>query len=233
MKRQSTQTTTSETTTTAVMAMSATTGCTHDSQSMTGTAPSPSSDSAMFENGSGEAFAEARVVILAAWLVAASVPPINAAAVTQLAWSPPKTAAASAAPAGMRTNVWIASQTLSSPGILSTKNSSRSISPLAPRTIGEARMWRSPGRWTQPSQPARPVRKTTAYRRSPLAQPSAAAIATSCVRSSCMSRVLPRRLALVEEALDAFAAFGADADVGDPARRVGAQLGVDRAPGDV
>src|SRR6185436_1634127 len=116
---------------------------------------------------------------------------------------------------------------------LSTKNSMKSISPLAPRTIGDARTSRSPGSGTQPSQPARPVRKTTAYRRSPLAQPSAAAIATSCVRSSCMSRVLPRRLALVEEALDAFAAFGADADVGDPARRIGAQLGVDRAPGDV
>src|SRR6185295_18857169 len=200
---------------------------------MTGTAPSPSSDSAMFENGSGDAFADARVVSLAAWLVAASVPPISAAAVTQLAWSPPNTAAASAAPAGMRTNVWIASQTLSRPGFLSTKNSSRSISPLAPRTIGVARMWRSPGSWTQPSRPARPVRKTTAYRRSPLAQPSAAAIATSCVRSSCMSRLLPRGLAFVEKALDAFAAFGTDADVGDPPRRLGAQLRIDLAAGDV
>ena len=44
------------------------------------------------------------------------------------AWSPPNTAPASAAPAGMRTKVWIASQTLSRPGILSTKNSMNSIS---------------------------------------------------------------------------------------------------------
>ena len=47
----------------------------------------------MFENGSGEVLAEARIVSLVAWLVAASVPPISAAAVTQLAWSPPNTAA--------------------------------------------------------------------------------------------------------------------------------------------
>ena len=89
----STQTTTSEATTRAARATSAITGCTHDSQSMNGTALSPSSDSAMFENGSGDVLAEARIVSLVAWLVAASVPPISAAAVTQLAWSPPKTAA--------------------------------------------------------------------------------------------------------------------------------------------
>ena len=162
MKRQSTQTTTIETTTTAASTTSATTGCAHESQSITGTAPSPRSERAMFENGSGEVLAEARVVSLAAWLVAASVPPISAAAVTQLAWSPPNTAPASAAPAGMRTKVWTASQRLSRPGILSTKNSMNSIRPLAPRTIGFASTCRSPGRLIQPSQPARPVMKTTA-----------------------------------------------------------------------
>ena len=72
----------------------------------------------MFENGSGEVLAEARIVSLVAWLVAASVPPISAAAVTQLAWSTPNTAAASAAPAGMRTKAWSASQTVSRTGNL-------------------------------------------------------------------------------------------------------------------
>ena len=54
---------------------------------------SPSSDSAMFENGSGEVLTAARVVALATWLVAASVPPSSAATVAQVAWSAPNTAA--------------------------------------------------------------------------------------------------------------------------------------------
>ncbi len=78
------------------------TGCAHDSQRTNGTSPSPSSDRAMFENGSGEVLAAARVVALARWLVAARPPPSSAAAVVQVASSPPKAAAASAAPAGMR-----------------------------------------------------------------------------------------------------------------------------------
>ena len=52
-------------------------------------------------------------------------------------------------------------------------------------------------------------------------------------RSSARGRQQPRRRPLVEEALDALPAFGAGADVGDAARRVGAQLGVDLAAGDV
>ena len=104
----------------------------------------------MFENGSGEVFTAARVVALATWLVAASVPPISAAAIAQLAWSAPNTEAASAAPAGMRTTVWITSQTLSTPGILSAKNSTNSISPLAPSITGDCSSFRPEGRSTQP-----------------------------------------------------------------------------------
>ena len=182
-KRHSTNRITTETTVTTASTTRAITGCDHESQSIAGTAPSPTSDRARLENGSGEVLAEARVVSLAAWLVAASVPPISAAAVTQLAGSPPKTAPARAAPAGILTKVWTASQTLSRPGILSTKNSRKSIRPAAPMTTGCASTWRSPGSVTQPSQPARPVRNTTAYRRRPLAQPRTAAMATSWVRS--------------------------------------------------
>jgi hypothetical protein len=74
----------------------------------------------------------------------------------------PNTEAASAAPAGMRIRVWIASQTVSRPGILSAKNSTNSIVPLAPSSHGLSSSFRPPGRSTQPSQPARPVRNTTA-----------------------------------------------------------------------
>ena len=90
----------------------------------------------MLENGSGEVLAAARVVALATWLVAARPPPSSAAAVVQVTSSPPKTAAASAAPAGMRISVCSASQTLSRPGILSTKNSTNSSTPLAPSSHG-------------------------------------------------------------------------------------------------
>src|SRR6187402_891362 len=64
-------------------------------------------------------------------------------------------------------------------------------------------------------------------------------MATSWVRSRFIESLIrlfrrqPGGRALVEEALDALAAFGAGADVGDAACRVGAQLGVDLAAGDV
>src|SRR6478735_6993249 len=60
-------------------------------------------------------------------------------------------------------------------------------------------------------------------------------MAMSWVRSRfiCLLRGQPAWRALVEEALDALAAFGAGADVGDAARGVGAQLGADLPAGDV
>src|SRR5438093_8169278 len=81
-----------------------------------------------------------------------------------------------------------------------------------------------------------PVRNTTAYSRSPLAQPSAAATESSCGVSRFMTRPSlrnPTRRPLVEERLHAFLALVAGADVGDAARRVIAQAGVDGSAGDV
>ena len=60
-------------------------GCAQASHSAAGTVASPSSDRPMLENGSGEVFTAARVVALARWLVAASVPPSKAAAVAAVA----------------------------------------------------------------------------------------------------------------------------------------------------
>jgi hypothetical protein len=56
----------------------------------------------MLLKGSGEVLMAARLVALAAKLVAASVPPSSAATSAPRPLSAPKTAAASAAPAGMR-----------------------------------------------------------------------------------------------------------------------------------
>src|SRR5436190_19735951 len=106
MKRQSTQTTTIETTTTAASTTSATTGCAKESHSINGTAPSPRSERAMFENGSGEVLAEARVVSLAAWLVAAGVPPMSEPAGTVLAWGAPKMDPARDDEGGVLYDVW-------------------------------------------------------------------------------------------------------------------------------
>ena len=106
-------------------------------------------------------FTAARVVALVAWLVAASEPPRSAAIVVQVAPSPPNTAAASAAPAGIRISVWSASQSVSAPGILSTKNSAANMTALAPISHGLSSTWSPPGRSTQPSAPAAPVRNST------------------------------------------------------------------------
>ena len=139
-----------------------TSGCAHDSHKPAGTRPSPSSDRPMFENGSGEVLTAARVLALAAWLVAASVPPSSAAATDQLPWSAPNTDAASAAPAGMRTSVCSKSHSVSMPGILSAKNSITSIRPLAPSSSGLCSNCSPRGRSTQPIAPASPVKKSTA-----------------------------------------------------------------------
>ena len=70
------------------------------------------------------------------------------------------------------------SHRLSSQGTLSAKNSTNSINPLAMSTAGCCSTDSPEGSAIQPAAPARPVRNTTAYRRSPLAQPSAAASAS-------------------------------------------------------
>jgi hypothetical protein len=82
-----------------------------------------------------------------------------------------------------------------------------------------------------------PVRNTAAYRRKPLAQPSAAASASSCgvsirmaERRPWLSREQPVRLALAQEGLHAFAPFVAGADVGDAFDRAAHQPGVISCP---
>src|SRR5882672_16368 len=112
----------------------------------------------------------------------------------------------------------------------------KSISPLAPSMAGCCKTLRPAGSSTHPITPARPVRNTTAYKRRPLAQPSAAAMESSCGVSRFMgpgSRDEPRRLALVEEGLNAFLALVARTDVGDAAGGGVAKLWVDGQAGNL
>ena len=142
------------------------------------TNPSSSKLTAMFENGSGELFTATRVVALVANEVAASDPPNRAATVPIVALSAPNTPAARAAPAGTRMTECTTSQSESIPGILSAKNSTKSMKPLPANIAGCCNRSNPLGKGIQPITPASPVMKTTAYRRSPLAQPNTAAKAS-------------------------------------------------------
>ena len=64
-------------------------GCAQPSHNKAGTKASPPSDSAQLLNGSGEWLTAARVLALAAWALAARVPPASAASSAQPCWSPP------------------------------------------------------------------------------------------------------------------------------------------------
>src|SRR5688572_19970611 len=122
------------TTISSASTISAATGCSHASHSTTPTARSSPNDAAQFENGSGDVLIAIRLPVLARWLPVASVPPRIAAASVHAAGASPNTLAASAAPAGMRTNVWTKSHIESIPGILSAKNSIANIAPDAAST---------------------------------------------------------------------------------------------------
>ena len=98
----------------------------------------------------GDVFTAARVLALATWLVAASVPPSSAASSAHCCCSPPSTPpntpAASAAPAGTRMTVCSASQAESTSGTLSATNSTSRSAPLPQSTTGccsSSRMWLS------------------------------------------------------------------------------------------
>ena len=93
----------------------------------------------------------ARVVVLAACDEAASVPPSSAAMTVVVALSAPRAAAASAAPAGMRMTLCMRSHNESTPGILSAKNSTDSITPLAISMAGCCNTASPGGNATQPS----------------------------------------------------------------------------------
>ena len=139
----------------------------------------------MFENGSGEVFTAARVVAFAACAVAASVPPSSAASKC-----PGRLIAAEhagrAAPRrpGCGSPCAPASHSESTHGTLSARNSTTSMSAAGPTAASGCCSRCRPGAARpSPKWPARPVRNTAAYRRRPLAQPSAAARATSCAVS--------------------------------------------------
>ena len=92
----------------------------------------------------------ARLPAFAKWLPAASDPPRIAAASVAAALESPNTLAASAAPAGIRMNVCTTSHTVSTPGILSAKNSTANMKPDAASTQGCASVPRPPGSSTSP-----------------------------------------------------------------------------------
>ena len=112
-------------------------GCAHDSQSAPGTRPSPSSDRAMLENGSGEVLTAARVVAFATWLVAASVPPSSAATVAQVrVVGAEHRRRERRAGRDAHDGVERVPDACRAPGILSTKNSTNEHQPLAPSSSG-------------------------------------------------------------------------------------------------
>lgn len=112
--------------------------------------------------GSGEVLIAARALALAKWVPAAKVPPSRPKAICSAPpWSP-ITAAASAAPAGMRMKVWAASQRESSQGSLSAKNSTSSSRPDTPSTSGWASTLRPPGRCTPAKRASAPSTNTNA-----------------------------------------------------------------------
>ena len=184
----------------------------------------------MLENGSGEVLAAARVVALATWLVAASVPPSSAATVAagavvgaehrrrQRRAGRHADQACAAHPTRCRCR-----------GSCRRRTRRPASGPLAPSIKGCCSSCRPEGRSTQPMKPAMPVRKTTAYSRSPLAQPRPAAIAISCVVSRFMASLCSQAgLRLLRKACTPSRPSVAGADVGDAARRVGTQRGRDR-----
>ena len=124
-------------------------GCAKASHSTVPTATSSPNDAAKFENGSGDVLITARLPAFAKWLPAASEPPTIAAASVAATDESPNTLAASAAPAGIRMNVWTVSHSVSTPGTLSAKNSTQNMNPDAASTHGCASAASPPGRSTQ------------------------------------------------------------------------------------
>ena len=99
----------------------------------------------MLDTGSGEVLISARPPAFAAWVPAVRVPPSRPAANIQAgSWSP-SARAANNAPAGMRMKVWIPSQTESTAGILSARNSMVSMTPAVPSIHGFSRTWSAAG----------------------------------------------------------------------------------------
>ena len=148
----------------------------------------------------GDVFASARVLLFVRCAPAASDPPRIAATseptAPPCASSAPTADAASSAPAGTRMNVCTVSQMLSTHGILSAKNSTMTMKPDAASTSGCDSRCSPSGIATQPARSTMPTMNSTRYSRMPLAHPSAAASATTCVGSRVfnMGRVRAARM---------------------------------------
>ena len=158
MKRQSLGISQIVSATSTARTASAAIGCANASHSSVPTARSSPNDAAQFEKGSGDVLITARLPALAKWLPAASEPPRIAAASVAAADESPNTLAASAAPAGMRMNVWTMSHTVSTPGILSAKNSTQNMNPDAASTQ-RMREHREPAGQIDPMEIARARRR--------------------------------------------------------------------------
>ena len=126
------------------------------------TAASSVTEAAQFETGSGEVLITTRVPALVAWVAALSPPPTRPAANWAAGPTSPTAAAARTAPAGIRTKVLSASQAVSTPGVLSAKNSTTYMKPAAVSTRGLVSAWSSAGSCTLPVAPRSPRTNTAA-----------------------------------------------------------------------
>ncbi len=114
------------------------------------------------ENGSGLAFATARVPALVKCVPAASVPPMSAASPSTVGLASPSVATAISAPPTGRMMVWAASQIESTHGILSAMNSTTYSTIAAPMTMSLSKTWNCGGRATQWNRLASPRMATVA-----------------------------------------------------------------------
>src|SRR5262245_13735755 len=114
----------------------ASTGCRSTNHEPATATASSVSDSATFENGSGLVLAIRRTPAFVAG-VGSATPAATSQAATSMAGSgvPSADGRINAAASG-RTNVWIASQAVSSQGILSAKNSTAYSAPATTSTSG-------------------------------------------------------------------------------------------------
>lgn len=124
------------------------------------TTASSAVESTTLLTGSGEAFARRRVPIFATWVVALAVPAISAAITDHSGETDPSELKVRAiAPIG-RMKVWTASQSESTPGILSATSSMQYMEAEIPMTQGFAsasRPWSLSWTWRKSHRMAAPA----------------------------------------------------------------------------
>ena len=139
------------------------------------TIPSPTTNTSsvrlriQFVNGSGLAFATARVPAFPKWELAASDPPSSATRPSTVGLASPRVATAMSAPPIGLIAVCTVSQTESSHGILSAKNSTIYITIAAAITMSLSNTLNCGGSDTQSNRLASPRMATVAYRLMPAA----------------------------------------------------------------